>query len=92
MHAVLEPGDALFLHCNTLHFSEQNRSPHPRWSLICCYNAKSNDPYNPLRHPGYYKLEVVDDAAILAKKDSAPSTASASEFAVYEEIDTEHGV
>jgi ectoine hydroxylase len=88
----LAPGDALFMHCNTLHFSEPNRSPTPRWSLICCYNAKSNDPYNPLRHPGYYKLDRVENGALLRDKDTAPLTANAAEFASYEAIDTEHGV
>ena len=32
----LAPGDALFFHSNTLHRSDQNRSAHPRWSLLCC--------------------------------------------------------
>ena len=36
----MEPGDALFFHCNLLHKSDQNMSAEPRWSLICCYNAR----------------------------------------------------
>ena len=36
----MEPGDALFFHCNLLHKSEQNTGADPRWSFICCYNAR----------------------------------------------------
>ena len=59
-----EPGDALFFHCNLLHRSDQNRSPNPRWSLICCYNAARNDPYKESRHPRYTPLATVSDSAI----------------------------
>jgi ectoine hydroxylase-related dioxygenase (phytanoyl-CoA dioxygenase family) len=58
------PGDALFFHSNLLHRSDQNRSEHPRWSLICCYNARRNDPYKESRHPRYNPLEKADDGAI----------------------------
>ncbi len=46
VHCELAPGSAIFFHCNLLHRSDQNRSPDPRWALICCYNAARNDPYN----------------------------------------------
>ena len=59
-----EPGDALFFHSNLLHRSDQNRSPNSRWSLICCYNAASNDPYKESRHPRYTPLVKVADNAI----------------------------
>jgi hypothetical protein len=59
-----EPGDALFFHANLLHRSDRNESPHPRWSLICCYNAARNDPYKDSRHPRYHPLERVGDDAI----------------------------
>jgi ectoine hydroxylase-related dioxygenase (phytanoyl-CoA dioxygenase family) len=58
------PGDALFFHCNLLHRSDQNTSPSPRWSLICCYNAARNDPYKESRHPRYSPLSKVTDSAI----------------------------
>lgn len=70
-YAELEPGDALFFHSNLLHRSDQNRSEHPRWSLICCYNAARNDPYKESRHPRYHPLAKVDDAAI---KNWSPTT------------------
>jgi ectoine hydroxylase-related dioxygenase (phytanoyl-CoA dioxygenase family) len=66
VYAVLEPGDALFFHSNTLHCSGQNKSEHPRWSLICCYNTKDNNPYKQTDHPNYEKLAKVPDAAIKA--------------------------
>jgi ectoine hydroxylase-related dioxygenase (phytanoyl-CoA dioxygenase family) len=54
----MEPGDALFFHGNLLHRSDQNTSEHPRWSLICCYNTRHNDPYlTNGRHPNYTPLE-----------------------------------
>jgi ectoine hydroxylase len=60
----MEPGDAVFFHCNLLHRSDQNRSEHPRWSMICCYNAARNDPYRDSHHPRYTPLKVVPDSAI----------------------------
>jgi ectoine hydroxylase-related dioxygenase (phytanoyl-CoA dioxygenase family) len=64
VHIEAEPGDALFFHCNLLHRSDQNRSPDPRWSLICCYNAARNDPFKESRHPRYTPLKKVTDEAI----------------------------
>ena len=65
VYVEARPGDAMFFHCNLLHRSNQNRSEHPRWSLVCCYNARRNDPYKESRHPRYTPLKTVDDAAIL---------------------------
>jgi len=64
MYCEMEPGDAMFFHCNLLHRSDQNLSDNPRWSLICCYNAARNDPYKEAQHPRYTPLEKVDDGAI----------------------------
>lgn len=63
-YVLMEPGDALFFHSNLLHRSDQNTSDHPRWAMICCYNARSNDPYKNSHHPRYTPLSVVPDAAI----------------------------
>jgi hypothetical protein len=60
----MQPGDALFFHCNLLHRSDQNRSDRPRWSMICCYNAARNNPYKESHHPRYTPLKVVPDSAI----------------------------
>jgi ectoine hydroxylase-related dioxygenase (phytanoyl-CoA dioxygenase family) len=66
VYGEMDPGDALFFHCNLLHRSDQNRSPQPRWVLICCYNAARNDPYKEGPHPRYMPLEKWDDAAVKA--------------------------
>lgn len=44
--------------------SEANESDHPRWSLICCYNAARNDPYLASHHPRYRPLEKLADKEI----------------------------
>jgi ectoine hydroxylase len=54
----------LFFHANLLHRSDQNRSEHPRWAMICCYNAARNDPYKEAHHPRYTPLQKVPDSAI----------------------------
>jgi hypothetical protein len=64
VYVEMEPGDALFFHSNLLHRSDQNTSENPRWSMICCYNAKSNDPYKESHHPRYTPLVKVPDSAI----------------------------
>lgn len=68
VHCEMEPGDALFFDCNLLHRSDQNRSDHPRWSLICCYNAARNSPYKEVQHASYTPLIKVGKQAI---KESA---------------------
>ncbi|HEX3998998.1 MAG TPA: phytanoyl-CoA dioxygenase family protein [Pirellulales bacterium] len=65
VHCEMEAGSAIFFHANLLHCSAQNRSPDPRWALICCYNTARNDPYQESRHPRYSPLEKWDDAKIL---------------------------
>ena len=65
IHCELDPGSAIFFHANLLHCSAQNRSAHPRWALICCYNRASNDPYKESRHPRYSRLEKWPDSRIL---------------------------
>ncbi len=66
VYVEMEPGDALFFHPNLLHRSDQNRSEHPRWSMICCYNSARNNPCKESHHPRYTPLSKVDDSAILA--------------------------
>jgi hypothetical protein len=65
VYCEMEPGGAIFFHCNLLHCSAQNHSPDPRWALICCYNAARNDPYKDSRHPRYKFLEKWPDEKIL---------------------------
>ena len=63
VYCEMEPGDALFFHGNLLHCSARNDSERPRWSLICCYNTRSNDPIiRGGRHPNYSPLPRLEDA------------------------------
>lgn len=64
INVELAPGDVLFFHCNLLHKSNQNRSEHPRWSMIAAYNAISNQAFKH-NEAVYYPLDRVDDDAIL---------------------------
>ncbi len=64
VYVELGPGDTLFFHSNLLHRSDQNTSEHPRWSLICCYNTKHNNPYKESHHPFYSPIEKLPDHAI----------------------------
>lgn len=78
VYCVLNPGDACFFHSNTLHRSDANNSDEPRWSLLCCYNAASNDPYKDSHHPRYTPLEKVDDSMV--KLAGARGSAEAQDF------------
>lgn len=64
VHCEMEPGDAMFFDCNILHRSDQNKSDHARWSLICCYNAARNNPYKESQHASYTPLHKVGADAI----------------------------
>ena len=64
VYVEMEPGEALFFHCNLLYRSNQNHSPNPRWSLICSYNAARNNPYKESHHPRYTPIQKVPDTAI----------------------------
>lgn len=76
IYCECEPGDAVIFHGNTLHCSGRNTSPNPRWSLICCYNKATNDPYKKSHHPNYTPLQKLPDSAIKAAgaKTSANAT------------------
>jgi ectoine hydroxylase len=65
VYCELEPGDMVAFHCNTLHRSDANRSEKPRWGMICCYNARSNDPYKVSHHPQFTPIDVVPRSAIV---------------------------
>jgi ectoine hydroxylase-related dioxygenase (phytanoyl-CoA dioxygenase family) len=74
VHCEMEPGDALFFHGNLLHRSDQNRSDNARWSLICCYNTRHNDPYlTDSRHPNYSPLEIWSDDQVSDALRSGPN-------------------
>lgn len=64
VYCEMKPGTALFFHSNLLHRSDANRSPNPRWSLICCYNAARNPCKGRENHPEYTYLEKWPDERI----------------------------
>jgi ectoine hydroxylase len=64
IYCEMEPGTVLFFHANLLHRSDANRSPNPRWSLICCYNAARNPCKGRQNHPEYSYLEKWPDERI----------------------------
>ncbi|MBI2927190.1 MAG: phytanoyl-CoA dioxygenase family protein [Verrucomicrobia bacterium] len=64
VYGEMDPGDALFFHSNTLHRSDANKSSHPRWTLICCYNTKHNNPFKASHHPFYEPLVKVPDSTL----------------------------
>lgn len=64
--AELEPGDAVFFHANVLHRSAQNRSPHRRWTFLCCYNRADNDTVIRDHDRFYVPLQKVPDSAVKA--------------------------
>jgi hypothetical protein len=64
VYCEMKPGDALYFHSNLLHASARNDSDKPRWSMICCYNARGNNPYKESHHPRYTPLKKVADAMI----------------------------
>ena len=80
VYCEMNPGDALFFHANLLHASDQNNSENSRWSMICCYNRASNNPYKESHHPSYTKLHKVDDHRIM-EAAQAISDAPEVEFA-----------
>ena len=63
---LMEPGDTILFHANTLHASRENHSERPRILLHIHYNAASNAPYvvEGQEHHRYRRLEVVADDAI----------------------------
>jgi hypothetical protein len=64
VYVEMKPGDVVFFHSNLLHRSDRNDSDDPRWSMICCYNARSNDPYQDSHHPRYTPLDRWPDSRI----------------------------
>jgi len=65
VYVELQPGDALFFHCNLLHRSNANLSDHSRWSLISVYNRVTNKPYKDEPASCYTPIEKVADDALL---------------------------
>lgn len=64
---VLETGDAVFFHSNTLHASGPNQTDEQRIVLVLRYNAAHNEPYDleGQEHHRYRPLVRVPDSALV---------------------------
>lgn len=65
VYAELDPGDAVFFHCNMFHRSDQNVSERRRYTLIICYNRTDNDTWKRDDDRYYVPLEKVPDSAVM---------------------------
>jgi ectoine hydroxylase len=65
VHCEMSPGTALFFHCNLLHSSAPNTSDDPRWSLICCYNALHNVPFEGPGHGKPVAIELTPEGYLM---------------------------
>eukprot|EP01116_Phalansterium_solitarium_P024321 TRINITY_DN8885_c0_g1_i1.p1 TRINITY_DN8885_c0_g1~~TRINITY_DN8885_c0_g1_i1.p1 ORF type:complete len:303 (-),score=78.45 TRINITY_DN8885_c0_g1_i1:46-894(-) len=63
----MEPGDVFFLHSNTLHTSNPNKSPLWRRALLVAFNTRDNPPDEGCISPPYHPLKPVGDTAIVDK-------------------------
>ena len=61
---LLKAGDALFFHSNLFHASTANTSDGPRWSMISCFNTRSNNPTHEHHHPSYTPHDRWSDKSI----------------------------
>lgn len=73
VYGELDPGDALFFHCNTLHGSETNGSERARTVIHCSFNAESNRPVlgEGQEHHRYRRLQRSTDSFIAERDYSA---------------------
>ena len=69
VHVEMDPGDALFFHCNLLHASGPNSSDRTRNVLLCCYNRADNVPFFDEPANATAPIEVVPDDMIMRYAD-----------------------
>lgn len=74
VYVEMEPGDALFFHCNLLHGSDQNHSELRRWVLIISMNKRKNNPTKVHHHALYNPLKIVPNSAIMECNTTRSST------------------
>lgn len=66
VYCEMSPGTVLFFDCNTLHRSDPNTSPDPRWALICCYTAVDNLPFKEGAAGRFSRFERWSDERVRA--------------------------
>ena len=65
----MDPGDALFFHCNLLHASGKNNSDQTRNVLLSCYNRADNPPFMESPGNGHTLFETLPDSEVMAYSD-----------------------
>ena len=61
----MAPGDGIFFHANTAHFSDRNRSRYDRSLMLFSYNTVSNSPvFDNQEHHAFKPLEIAPDDAL----------------------------
>ena len=65
----MDPGDALFFHCNLLHASSKNNSDQTRNVLLSCYNRADNPPYLDRPGNGHTRFKTLPDEAVMSFSD-----------------------
>jgi len=58
MSGLLEPGDALIHHCQTIHYSEPNRTDAPRCGLLSVYRG-AHTQMDPIMKAAYEKARAL---------------------------------
>ena len=69
VYVEMDPGDALFFHCNLLHASGPNKSDQTRNILLCCYNRADNVPFLEDPTNATTPIEIVPDDLIMRYAD-----------------------
>ncbi|KAL3871387.1 hypothetical protein ACJMK2_039391 [Sinanodonta woodiana] len=64
IYVEMDPGDAVFFHCNILHTSGPNNSNLRRWAFLTAYNKATNNPIKKHHHACYTPLIKVSNDAI----------------------------
>ncbi|XP_045196040.2 L-proline trans-4-hydroxylase-like [Mercenaria mercenaria] len=69
VHIDLNPGDAIFFHCNLLHKSGHNNSKKRRLAINASFNEENNRPVNSSTYVDHKKIKKVPDTAIIECKN-----------------------
>ena len=75
VYCELEPGSAIFFHCNLLHRSDRNTQPRPALGVDLLLQRGAQRPYKESRHPRYSPLEKWPDERIkeIGRRQVAPT-------------------
>ena len=77
---VMQPGDGLFFHANTIHGSGPNQSEITRHDILIDYNTKRNPAYKENSQEGYAPLDRWSDDAIMVLGSKAVTNDDGTKF------------